>query len=259
MLFRHRGPLPVLGVALAVFCVSEGVAAAQTTPREIALKYAYDNAESLGVKQTDMTNLAITTEYQSAHNQVTHVNIGQRRNGLQVFTGHVTVNVNRESKVVFAGGNLVRGINDPVAGAELSADQAIAAAADGLKLDDPAGLKVVRAAAGRSQATLFSGGGISAEPIPAQLGYQPTDDGLRVAWQVTIHDEDGNLYEVTVDAITGDAARPERLDLAREDAEPGQRRVQLPHLRVPEAGPERRPAHAGDQPGGRVRLAVRLA
>ena len=58
MLFKHRGPLPVLGVALAVFCVSEGVAAAQTTPREVALKYAVDNAESLGVKPTDMTNLA---------------------------------------------------------------------------------------------------------------------------------------------------------------------------------------------------------
>ena len=66
MLFRHRGPLPVLGVALAVFCVSEGVAAAQTTPREVALKYAVDNAESLGVKPTDMTNLAVTSEYRSA-------------------------------------------------------------------------------------------------------------------------------------------------------------------------------------------------
>ena len=116
MLFKHRGPLPVLGVALAVFCVSEGVAAAQTTPREVALKYAVDNAESLGVKPTDMTNLAVTSEYRSAHNQVTHVNLGQRRNGLEVFTGHVTINVNRDSRVVFAGGNLVRGINDPVAG-----------------------------------------------------------------------------------------------------------------------------------------------
>ena len=104
MLSKHRGPLPVLGVALAFFCVSEGVAAAQTTPREVALKYAVDNAESLGVKPTDMTNLAVTSEYRSAHNQVTHVNIGQRRNGLEVFTGHVTINVNRDGRVVFAGG-----------------------------------------------------------------------------------------------------------------------------------------------------------
>jgi len=103
--------------------------AAQTTPREVALKYAVEHAESLGVKPTDMTNLAVTSEYRSAHNQVTHVNLGQRRNGLEVFTGHVTINVNRESRVVFAGGSLVRGINDPVAGAELDAVEAVEAAA----------------------------------------------------------------------------------------------------------------------------------
>src|SRR6188768_520756 len=174
MLSKHRGPLPVLGVALAFFCVSEGVAAAQTTPREVALKYAVDNAESLGVKPTDMTNLAVTSEYRSAHNQVTHVNLGQRRNGLEVFTGHVTINVNRDSRVIFAVGNLVRGINDPVAGAELDAVEAVEAAADELKLDAPQGLKVLES---NRRASMLSAGGISAEPIPARLGYQPTKDG----------------------------------------------------------------------------------
>ena len=53
--------------------------------------------------------------------------------------------------------------------------------------------------------TVVSDGGISAEPIPARLGYQPTDDGLRLAWQVTIDDaEDGHLWEATVDAANGD-------------------------------------------------------
>ena len=86
--------------------------------------------------------------------------------------------------------------------------------------------------------SMLSDGAISAEPIPAKLGYQPTKDGLRLAWQVTIDDvEDGHLYEATVDAATRGAARAKRLDLAREDAEPGQRRVELPDLRVPEAGP----------------------
>ena len=208
MLFKHRGPLPVLGVALAVFCGGEGVAGAQTTPREVALRYAVDNAESLGVKPTDMTNLAVTSEYRSAHNQVTHVNLGQRRNGLEVFTGHVTINVNRENRVVFAGGNLVRGINDTVPGAELDAVEAVEAAADALALDAPRGLKVLEA---NRRASMLSGGGISETPIPAKLGYQPTPDGLRLAWQVTIDDvEDGYLYEATVDAASGDL-------LAQED------------------------------------------
>src|SRR5690349_10796876 len=189
MLSKHRGPLPVLGVALAVFAVSGGVAHAQTTPRDIALKYAVDNAESLGVKPTDMTNLAVTSEYRSAHNQVTHVNIGQRRNGLEVFTGHVTVNVNRTNSVVFAGGNLVRGINDPVPAlrqSALDAGEAVDAAADALDVDAPK------------------------PTAPAKLGYHPTEDGLRLAWQVTLDDaEDGHLWEAMIDANTGELLNKE--------------------------------------------------
>ncbi len=96
----------------------------------------------------------------------------------------------------------MRGINDPVAGAELDAVEAVEAAADELKLDAPQGLKVLES---NRRASMLSAGGISAEPIPAKLGYQPTKDGLRLAWQVTIDDvEDGHLYEATVDAATGE-------------------------------------------------------
>ena len=99
----------------------------------------------------------------------------------------------------------MRGINDPVAGAELDAVEAVEAAADELELDAPKGLKVLES---NRRASMLNDGGISAEPIPAKLGYQPTKDGLRLAWQVTIDDvEDGHLYEATVDAASGDAAR----------------------------------------------------
>src|SRR5688572_21707848 len=71
MLLKRRGPLPVLALALALVGVSEGVAAAQT-PREVALKYAVDNAQAFGVTPADVANLTVTYEYRSAHNGVTH-------------------------------------------------------------------------------------------------------------------------------------------------------------------------------------------
>ena len=74
MLLKRRGPLPVLALALALVGVSEGVAAAQT-PREVALKYAVDNAQAFGVTPADVANLTVTYEYRSAHNGVTHVNV----------------------------------------------------------------------------------------------------------------------------------------------------------------------------------------
>ena len=43
MLLKRRGPLPVLALALGLVGVPEGVAAAQT-PRDVALRYAADNA-----------------------------------------------------------------------------------------------------------------------------------------------------------------------------------------------------------------------
>ena len=196
-----------------------------------------DNAESLGVKPTDMTNLAVTSEYRSAHNQVTHVNLGQRRTGSGLHRPRDDQRQSRQSRGVRRREPRARD-QRPRAGAELDAVEAVEAAADELALDAPQGLKVLEA---NRRASLLSTGGISAEPIPAKLGYQPTKDGLRLAWQVTIDDvEDGHLYEATVDAASGELLEQERLDLAREDAEPGQRRVELPHLRVPEAGPERR-------------------
>ena len=181
-----------------------GVAAAQTTPREIALKYAATTPSRSASSSTDMTNLAVTSEYRSAHNQVTHVNIGQRRNGLAGVHRPRDGQRDRDGSVVFAGGNLVRGINDPVAGAELDADaggRGRGGRARARRAGRPEGLRAQPVA--RSHAV--STAGSRQEPIPAQLGYQPTDDGLRLAWQVTIDDdEDGHLWEATVDAATGD-------------------------------------------------------
>ncbi len=52
---------------------------------------------------------------------------------------------------------------------------------------------------------MLSRGGISDEPIPARLGWQPTRQGLRLAWQLTIDDSsDGHLWNAAVDAETGE-------------------------------------------------------
>ena len=51
---------------------------------------------------------------------------------------------------------------------------------------------------------LVSSGGISHAAIPARLGWQPTSNGLRLAWQVTIDDSSAaHLWNAAVDARTG--------------------------------------------------------
>lgn len=88
--------------------------------------------------------------------------------------------------------------------ADLNAIDAVEAAAAGLDLADPSGLRIV-SGGGASAEAVVSSGGISNAPIPAKLGWQPTNGGLRLAWQVTIDDAtDISLWNAAVDAGTGE-------------------------------------------------------
>jgi extracellular elastinolytic metalloproteinase len=169
--------------------------------RDIALDHIRDNAGDLGTTRADVAELAVMSSYRSSHNRVTHINVNQRHRGLEVFGAYATVNVAADRRVIFAGGDLVRGVKGGAASARLDPPGAVKAAANGLGLREPRDLRVLRRTA---RETVVSDGGISAEPIPARLGYQPTGDGLRLAWHVTIDDAaDDHLWSATVDAATG--------------------------------------------------------
>ncbi len=203
----------VLGVAaLAASAMPVSEAAGQTPPGagddpiEVALSYADGNAAELGVTSADVDDLFVTSAYTSSHNGVTHVNLNQRHDGLEVFGGHSTVNVAADGEVVFAAGAFVRDLAAGASGAaDLDAIAAVEAAADGLDLDEPENLRTLRRQGGAARETVVSDGGISDEPIPARLGWQPTEQGLRRAWQLTIDDSsDVHLWNATVDAETGE-------------------------------------------------------
>ncbi|MFE9201297.1 M36 family metallopeptidase [Micromonospora sp. NPDC007230] len=155
----------------------------------------------------DLSDLAVASSSTSRHNGVTHINLAQRYKDLDVFGAMTTVNIARDGSVIFVGGagTLVSGLSDKASGtASLDAVEAVQAAADGLDLADPANPKVMSRSDGAAQRTVVSGSGISDQPIPAKLGWQPTDDGLRLAWQLVIDDSsDTHLWNASVDAQTG--------------------------------------------------------
>ena len=175
-------------------------------PVDIALSYVDANPAALGVTRADVADFIVTSSYRSSHNGVTHVNLNQRFQGLEVFGGHATVNVAAGGRVVFAAGSFVNGLRAAAsADADTDATDAVEAAADALELAEPSGLRILRVSGGAAQETVVSEGGISDEPIPARLGWQPTADGLRLAWQLTIDDSsDVHLWNATVDAETGE-------------------------------------------------------
>ena len=196
----------VLAIALALVPGAVSAPEAQTEDAVArALAYVEQNPGELGVTSADVADLAVTSAYESRHNGVTHVNLNQRHRDLEVFGAHATVNVAAGGRVIFAAGSFEAGLaagafGDP----KLGAVGAVEAAAEELELDEPVGLRVLSQSGAPSQKSVLSRGGISDEPIPARLGWQPTKSGLRLAWQVTIDDSSAeHLWNATVDAATG--------------------------------------------------------
>ena len=169
---------------------------------DVALTYVDENAAKLGVTRADVEDLVVTSRYRSSHNGVTHVNLNQHYQGLEVFGGHVTVNVSLDGGVVFAGGSLVAKLGGaPTGSADLKATEAVEAAAEELKLGRPTDLHVISSSGPEA---VVSDGGISDATIPLRLGWQPTGSGLRKAWQLVIdHSSSEHLWNATVDAETG--------------------------------------------------------
>jgi extracellular elastinolytic metalloproteinase len=190
-------------------------------PEEVALAHLRDDPAGVGLERADVADLAVASSYTSTHNGVTHVNLNQRLKGLEVFGAYATVNVASDGEVLFVGDSMVKGLAvDAPGSSDLDATEAVVAAASALDLTRPKNLRVLRRSSNKSQETVVSSGGISDEPIPARVGWQPTADGLRLAWQVVIDDSsDSHLWNATVDAQTGELLDVE--DWTSEDSVEG--------------------------------------
>ena len=200
------GTIAVIALALVPSSMSasdSGTASAQATDDalDLALRYVRANPAALGVGSADVRDLYATSTLRSAQSGVTHVNLNQRFQDLEVFGGHSTVSV-KNGSVVFAAGAFVRNLRAAgPATATLDAVQAVDAAADALDLAEPANLRLLEE--GGDEAVV-SGGGISDIPIPTRLGWASTTDGVRLAWQLSIDDSaSASLWNATVDATTG--------------------------------------------------------
>jgi hypothetical protein len=215
MRLKPRSALVMAGAALVALALvpgslssndagssAEAATSSDGPALDAALAYVDANPAALGVTGADVSDLFATSIVESRHSGITHVNLNQRFGGLEVFDAHATVNVDAAGRVIFAAGAFVRDLRAAgPAEAALDATEAVEAAAAGLDLAEPVDLRILDEADGEA---LVSSGGIANGAIAARLGWQPTKDGLRLAWQVTIDDASAShLWNAAVDAETG--------------------------------------------------------
>lgn len=200
--FQMRGPTPQgAGEARFVTGPNDGDAL------EIALNYIRRNTQALGLTGADLRDVVVTDHYVSAHNGVTHVYLRQRYNGIDVNGADMNINVAADGSIVNIGNhfvsNLAAAVNAQSPGS--GATQAIESAARhlGLTLNRPA--RVLSERGGPQQEVVVEDAGISSQPIPARLVYQPVSpDEVRLGWLLEIDEtEEANYWQIVVDAETG--------------------------------------------------------
>ena len=183
----------------------------QGSANEIALNYVHGNEGSLGLVSSDLAEYKILDEYVTEHNQTTHIYLQQYYNGIKVHNSIMNINISANGEVINVGNRFVPQLANKVNTTmpKITATDAIGFTAQDLGLLMPyQALEVENAATADdvAQMTVFSGAGISQDPIPVALVYQPMDDGsVRLAWETDIYAlDDQNWWVTRVDAETGE-------------------------------------------------------
>ena len=175
---------------------------------QVALDHIKKNKQKLKVTEADVADLALSSESESKKSGVKHYYIKQQFEGIEIHGAITNMTVTNDGQVVNVGNRFHADISGKVNSKSpaLDAAGAVAAAARHLGVSVKESLSVLEKTGDRNREVLLSKGGVSLEPIPARLVYQPMADGsLRLAWEVSIYELDAsNWWNIRVDASTGE-------------------------------------------------------
>ena len=190
------------------FFVGFGFSAAQAQSQAFTsvLNHFEARQAAFGLSDSDLTDVAVTDEYVSQHNGVTHVYLRQKVNGVELYNARASAHVTPAGRVVGLHSTFVADAASRAAAAtpSLTVEGAIEAAAQHLDLNMSEVPAILEPADARHR-MLLSGADLSLEPIPAQLVYFATESGaLRLAWDLAIYQRDArHWWNVQVDAQSG--------------------------------------------------------
>jgi extracellular elastinolytic metalloproteinase len=204
---------PVLRLLLLVVFLSGGIAShGQTRPDQksipqAALNHIKKQQKQLELEDEDIAELELGSETESPKSGMKHMYLKQLYRGIEIHGAVTNISLSKEGSVITMGNRFHKQVGKKVKSSQagLDAAGAVAAAASHLGISIKEPLTVQERGNGRNRAVTFSKGGISLEPIPAKLVYQPMEDGsLRLAWEVSIYELDAqNWWNIRLDATTG--------------------------------------------------------
>ncbi len=174
--------------------------ASSKPPREIAADFLRSSAVELGLQSADLGSAYIAREYTDAYNGVTHILYHQQFQGIDVYNSAWVVNIDRNGRVLNAGGDLFAA---PVGSLPEEASSVSAARTAVAAVNPKLGAKYapfVSQRAPRGKNTVRFAQGTLPEDPEARRTWYAVRGSLEPAWSFYITDVDGvSRYAVIVD------------------------------------------------------------
>ncbi|MBI3207314.1 MAG: M36 family metallopeptidase [Candidatus Solibacter usitatus] len=169
--------------------------------RDIGYDLLRARAKEIGIELSSVDGVYLHKEYKTAHNGVTHLIYRQRFAGIDVDNAEWTVNVDRDGRVLNAGGRLFdapdKRARVPEAASALAAVRTAVAAIDAERAKGYYPFQKSSSPDGRS--IRFHGGPMGAD-IPAALVWHGIQGRLAPVWRFTVTAADGvTMEDVVVD------------------------------------------------------------
>lgn len=181
--------------------------AQRQTALDIALRYVEAQHATWGLTDADVADMAVSDNYQSTHNGVTHIYFVQRHQGIELYNGIMGIHVNAQGKVAYATQRFMpnlAGVVNATAPA-VSAYQALLNVLADLGVSPARPLPLLSQEGGHT--FVYGGGDVARNTITVRLKYQPNREqgNARLAWDMAI-DQIGSsdYWSIRADALTGE-------------------------------------------------------
>ena len=192
-------------LCLAILLASSGNIFSQAQENKALIQSALQNEKSKrNWQDSDISEWKISSEHKDKSSGITHAYVQQMHNGIPVYNA-VSVFALKQNSVVSFNPGVVNKVKEKAnaSSASITPNAAIEAAARHLELPMTATPGLIRSDA-KSNQYEFNAPELSARPVKVQLLYQPKNNKLILAYDVSIELKDGkHWWNVRIDANTG--------------------------------------------------------
>ncbi len=196
MLFRNLFLLALLLTGISIISFSQ-------SNQSLIQSYLEEHKDDLKLSAADISDWVIYNEHSSEKFGVTYMYLRQRVNGIELYNSGGTFAI-KGGQVFFSGDRMTRDIDKmPLSGtATITAEESIGFAANQLGLGSIGAVEKLKS--NKRLGKYIFESDVSMEQIPVKQVYVPTEDGLRLAWNLNIYESSQqHWWSVSIDAITG--------------------------------------------------------